>query len=83
MLRQPDVAEPELFGKHTCSICWPMRAVSSSGAGDRDRVSHPKRTDGLQRKPGKLTNRGQQITDGGHDREQSGVLIGKTGDLQA
>src|SRR5438270_13791499 len=45
MLHQPDVAEPELFGEAHLLDLLSMRAASSCGDGDRDRVSHPKRID--------------------------------------
>ena len=60
----------------------PMRSASSSGEGDSDRVSHPKRIDSSEENCGNLSRCAQQIADRGRHREQRGVLTDKTGDLQ-
>jgi alpha-ketoglutarate-dependent taurine dioxygenase len=48
-------------GPTTCSICWSMRSASSSGEGDSDRVSHPKRIDASEENCGKLRRCAQRI----------------------
>src|SRR5215469_16770003 len=59
-----------------------MRSASSSGEGDSDRVSHPKRIDASEENCGNLSRSAQQIADRGRHREQRGVLTDKTGNLQ-
>src|SRR5687768_9420904 len=62
-----------------------MRAASSSGEGDSDRVSHPKRIDASKENSGgeNLSRRREKIADGGGDREQPGIFAGEARDLQA
>src|SRR5262245_935648 len=59
-----------------------MRSASSSGEGDSDRVSHPKRLDASEENCGNLSRCREQIADRGRHREQRGVLTDKTGDLR-